>query len=423
MPPWNCRGPAPASCSRCLNIPAPETPPYHIKGHLYHKEGAWEYEKFEGTVGTSDLGGTLEVQTDKPKLFIKGVLVSRKLDFKDVGPLVGIPPASDVRSAEQSEEQKRAKAAYAADPRILPDARLSLGKVRSVDADVDWKVASVLAPGLPLDKVDLHILLNNGILELDPFNLGVASGEIRSRIKINAQKDEVLTDYDVRFSDFHLAEFLGKAGFADKGKGTISGRIQLHAPGNSVRQSLGNANGTLGIVMGQGEISDLVVSAIGIDIGNVLKLFVTQDKLIPIRCVAASFDVDDGLMKPTVFVFDTQNELVTGSGTINLKDEGLGLKLTAAAKSVSLLAAPTPILINGTFKKPSFGLDPAVLAERGAAAIALGIVGTPVASLLAFVDPGLAKDSDCARELAEVKEAPKDHPATNHPATAVPVRQ
>ncbi len=411
------QGPSAGELFPLLNIPAPETPPYHIKGHLFHKEGAWEYEKFAGTVGGSDLGGSLEVQTGD-KLFITGQLISNKLDFKDIGPLIGIPPAAATQPGAQSEEQKKAKAAYDADPRILPDAKLSLGKVRSVDADVDWKVASVLAPGLPLDKVDLHVKLNHGVLELDPLNMGVAGGQIKSHITIDAQRDDVTTDYDIRFSDFHVSEFLDKAGFGDKGQGTLGGRIQLKAPGNSVRESLGNANGTVGLVMSKGQVSDLAVAAIGLDIGEALRIEVTQDKLIPIRCIATSFDVTQGLMKPSVFVIDTDSTLVTGQGDIDLKNERLGLKLTAEQKSPALLAAPTPIHIDGTFKHPEFGLDTTVLVERGAAAVALGVLLTPVGSLLAFIDPGLAEDSDCAQELKDVKDAPKAHPSTVAPVKA-----
>ena len=391
-----------------LNIPAPETPPYHIKGRLVHKTDSWVYENFNGTVGGSDLGGSLAVDTSKPKLMITGELDSKKLDFKDIGPLIGIPPEGTATSTEQ----KKAAAAYHADQRVLPDAKLELGKVRSVNADVEWKVASVLAPHLPLDRVDLHVKLMDGILDLDPLDIGVAGGRVDSRIRIDARRDQVQTDYDIRLNQFKLGEFLDKAGFKNKGKGTISGRIQLHAPGNSVRESLGNSNGTVGVDMSQGEISDLALSAIGLDIGGVLQIVLTgDDKLIPIRCIAASFDVDDGLMKPNVFVFDTESTLVNGTGTINLKDEGLKLQLHAGQKTPSLLAAPTPIDIDGTFKHPSIGLDTTVLIERGAAAVALGIVLTPIGSLLAFIDPGTASNSDCAKELQDVKQAPTLHHA------------
>ena len=169
------QGPSAGELFPILNVPAPETPPYHIKGHLSHKGDVWVYENFDGTVGGSDLGGNLSFDTTGEKPLIKGELLSKKLDFVDIGPLVGIQPASKA----ETPQQKQAAEAYHADPRILPDAKLDLGKVRSVNADVDWKVASVLAPKLPLDDVDLHVVLKDGVLDLDPLKIGVAGGRVR----------------------------------------------------------------------------------------------------------------------------------------------------------------------------------------------------------------------------------------------------
>jgi uncharacterized protein involved in outer membrane biogenesis len=260
------------------------------------------------------------------------------------------------------------------------------------------------------------VILKDGILDLDPLNMDVAGGTVNSRIQINAKNDQVVTDYDVRLKNFELKDFLAKAGFADKGHGIIHGRIQLHAPGNSVRESLGNADGTVGIVMNKGEISDLAVALVGIDIGEALRIVASKDKLIPLRCIAVSYDVHDGLMQPQVFVIDTESTLVTGTGNIDLKTEGLGVQLTAEQKSPTFLAAPTPIDITGSFKHPTFGLDTTALAERGAAAAALSVVLTPIGGLLAFIDPGLAENSDCAQEIKEVKQAPEEHETTKAPA-------
>jgi hypothetical protein len=46
-------------------------------------------------------------------------------------------------------------------------------------------------------------------------------------------------------------------------------------------------------------------------------------------------------------------------------------------------------------------VDAGKLAEQGAVAVALGTLLTPLASILAFVDPGLAKNKDCAASIAE----------------------
>jgi len=49
----------------------------------------------------------------------------------------------------------------------------------------------------------------------------------------------------------------------------------------------------------------------------------------------------------------------------------------------------------------------AVRSSLAGGAIALGVLLTPVAAMLAFVDPGLAKDADCATLLAQARSGGK----------------
>ena len=100
-------------------------------------------------------------------------------------------------------------------------------------------------------------------------------------------------------------------------------------------------------------------------------------------------------MTPRVFVLDTTDTTVTAEGSISLTQELLGLKIKAHPKDPSLLAARTPINISGAFSRPSIGLDAGPLAARSAGAVALGVLLTPLASILAFIEPGLESDSDC----------------------------
>ena len=106
---------------------------------------------------------------------------------------------------------------------------------------------------------------------------------------------------------------------------------------------------------------------------------------------------------PRVFVLDTTDTTVTAEGSISLTQELLGLKIKAHPKDPSLLSARSPININGAFSRPSVGIDAVSLAARGAGAIALGVLLTPLASILAFIEPGLETDSDCAALLKQVQ--------------------
>jgi AsmA family protein len=49
-------------------------------------------------------------------------------------------------------------------------------------------------------------------------------------------------------------------------------------------------------------------------------------------------------------------------------------------------------------------IDAGKLAEQGAVATALGALLTPLAAVIAFVDPGLAKNKDCAASVAQAAE-------------------
>jgi hypothetical protein len=52
---------------------------------------------------------------------------------------------------------------------------------------------------------------------------------------------------------------------------------------------------------------------------------------------------------------------------------------------------------------PHVGVEPKKALVQVAAATALGVLLTPVASILAFVDPGLAKNADCAPLLEQAQ--------------------
>ena len=53
----------------------------------------------------------------------------------------------------------------------------------------------------------------------------------------------------------------------------------------------------------------------------------------------------------------------------------------------------------GALGKPTVGLEAGHLAKQGAEAAALGALATPLAAILALVNPGLAKDADCSALL------------------------
>lgn len=56
----------------------------------------------------------------------------------------------------------------------------------------------------------------------------------------------------------------------------------------------------------------------------------------------------------------------------------------------------SPISVRETLEDPQLGVQTGRVALQAGAAVALGVLLTPVAAVLAFIDGGLAKDANCA---------------------------
>lgn len=392
-------------------VPVPMTPPYDLKGRLQRDGAVWLIESMAGRVGQSDLGGMIRIDTGRERLYLEADLRSKVLDYRDIGPLIGVSPDREPQpnTAAMTENQKAAAqkagqpAAKGPPPKVLPDAPLAVEQIREVDAKVKFHGDKIEAPNTPLSGVDLDLLLQNSVLHLRPLKLGVAGGQVNADIRIDARTDAVLTQYDVKLNKFRLERFLESAGLKDSGNGEINGRIQLVGYGDTVQKSLGSANGQIRLVMEDGSLSNLAMELVGLDVAEAAGFWAGGDRQIPLRCFVTDFNVEQGLMTPRVFVLDTTDTTVTAEGSISLTQELLGLKIKAHPKDPSLLSARTPININGAFSRPSVSVDAGPLAARGAGAIALGVLLTPLAAILAFIEPGLENDSDCVALLRQVQ--------------------
>ena len=382
-----------------VGIAIPSTPPYQLDGRLRRENTLWHYDAFTGRAGDSDLAGDVSIETAGKRPFLRAQLVSRKLDFDDLAGFVGAPPSTDANESANA-EQKAQAARLAASAKILPQHPYDLSRLRAMDADVRWKAQRIEAPGLPLDDMDAHLRLDDGLLQLDPLNFGVAGGNIRSVIRMDARKPVIATRAQIAVRGLQLGQLFPDAKLAEQAAGGIGGDIAISGNGNSVAAMLGSADGDIGLGIGRGHVGNLIMELAGLDVAESLKYLFTGDRQIPLRCAFGDFAVEDGVMTARALAFDTTDTLIVGEGQVSLKDETLDLLLKPRPKDRSILALRSPLRIGGTFKDPSFRPDMKALGLRGALAVALATI-TPPAALLATFETGPGKDSDCGGRYAK----------------------
>jgi uncharacterized protein involved in outer membrane biogenesis len=384
----------------------PNTPPYALKGSVSRKGAVFEIEADQGRFGDSDLEGHLTVKvTPDNRRDLVANLRSKRLDIKDLATLFGAPPVGrGSKAPELAAKEKVASPASAG--RLLPDATLATERLRGMDARLNYRAATVNSGFLPIDGATLDLTLDHGVLSIAPVSFGFPQGRVTATAKIDARGAVPVSDIDARLTGLSLQELSPVKGPNPPIEGALQARIRLHGRGDSVHRAAAASSGAATFVVPGGHIRQAFAELLGVNAGKGLGLLLSKNQgQTGLRCAIADFSVDNGVMQARNVVFDTDVVKVTGTGNVNLGTEALDLTLKGDSKRFRITHVLLPITIGGHLRAPALGVNPAPLAAQGAAAVALGTFLTPLAAILPFVDPGLAKNADCAALAAEARSS------------------
>lgn len=380
-------GPDPARLNRLLAIALPNLPPYQVQGRLQHRGGVWHFQDFEGTVGNSDLRGSLTIDTAGELPMVSAELHSEVLDFSDLGRLVGgKPSAEDIPASRQ---QTRAEGNNT-DGRLLPDARLDVGKLQNFNADVRYRATRVDSGKLPVDELILDFKLQDDELALTPLRFRIGNGSVDLKIRTKTREQPIATQLSAEIRNVDLRRVLAAVEVSEDSAGSVAGHAKLWMTGDSIAALLGSADGGVYLLMSGGHLDKLLVELAGLDAAESVADLLGEDKKYPIECAYADLQSKDGLVQIPTLVVDTTDTLFYADGSINLKDETLNVELHPEPKDWSPISLRGPLHIKGTLTDIQLRPGASVLA-RGAATV-LSAAAAPLSALLPLLDTGSADD-------------------------------
>ena len=179
------------------------------------------------------------------------------------------------------------------------------------------------------------------------------------------------------------------------GSGVFGGRAVLETTGNSMATMMANGNGSLQLTMaGGGDLSALLVDLSGLQFGNALLSALGIPRSRQDRVLRGGFRLQQGELQTRALLLDTTSDIISGSGTINLRTETLDYQIRTEAKHFTIGSLPAPISITGSFKNPGAMPDIRKLAVRGGAAVGLGVLFPP-AAILPTIQFGVGEDHRC----------------------------
>ena len=386
----------------------PDTPPYATKGHLIGrlngKTSDWTYEKFSGTVGKSDLSGTLQYTVQQPRPLLRGTLVSNQLRLEDLGPVVKADS-----NAEKRKNRDDVKKLQPAD-KALPVEEFSTEHWDALDADVKFSGRKIIrSEELPIDDLVTELHLKDKVLTLTPLNFGVAGGDLTSNVSLDGRGDKIKAQIRTAARHLKIKKLFPKLESMQASIGEVNADASLSGVGNSIAAMMATSNGELKGAVTEGTVSKFILEAAGLNIPNAVFSKLFGDKQVQMNCLANDFDVKSGVMQTKYFVMDTADAVVTITGTINFSTEAMDLDVRPQTKGVRIISLRTPLYVKGTFKNPDVGLHKGALVAKAGGALALGAVA-PLAAVIPLINPGNTPSVDCARLLADYREKPKAPP-------------
>ncbi len=311
--------------------------------------------------------------------------------------------------------------------RLIPDGKLPFAVLDAADADVHLSIGELRSSGVAYRELSAQVSLQDGRLALDPVSGSLPGGHLEFRLTADSHVTPAPVTLTLRGSGLTIRPLLAALNLPDDIGGTADIDADLRAAGNTPRALAAGLGGRLGVAMPDGDLNNQLFGSV---LGWLLPgapptgaqspaVALGLDRLGRTRfhCLALHADADNGLVSIGTALLETGRVLVYGAGTLNLRDEGIALRLRPVRAAVPVVV---PVRLGGTFLAPKIVAEPAGSAVTvGGLVAGLGVArGTSLGAMMAVIADERSGDT-CDVALAAARAVPR--PAPPKPAAMADV--
>lgn len=384
--------------------------PFDISGRIADTaRNAYSISNLKIIQGENNLSGSVELNLAENRPKVTAALSAQKLDLR---PYFQVGPNTEKATKNSSKGAGK-------EDKIFPDRPLPLDTLRQADADVKIQAAQVLLPNLPLNSLDISMVLKDGVLTVKPLKVALGKGSMDGHLSLQPQGKAASLTFVLKINKLDIS-YLTKGHKSTEGlEGNLDADIDLRAQGSSIAELMRGLNGKTVLVMGKGRVDNKYIDLLGGDLSSslfrLLNPFRKETQYTSINCFVSGFNIKDGVASTTAFALNTDHMVVVGEGEINLKTERLNVSLKPVPKhgigtrvtgrlTVSLSELRRPFKLGGTLAHPSLAVDP----TQTAIAFGKGIGGVmlfgPVGIAAALVGSSSGDENSCIAAIEAAKK-------------------
>ena len=172
---------------------------------------------------------------------------------------------------------------------------------------------------------------------------------------------------NVRLDGVGLAHLVGPTKYREAG--ALNGMAHLTGTGASVAALLGAADGEVSLWMQHGDVSALFVDLAGLRLGSALLAWLSGPPVTRVQCFVADLPLRHGVATTRALILETADSVMQGSGSANLAQERVELRLNTQSKHFTVGVLAGPLLISGPLVDPRAEPDPSAAVSHGLARV------------------------------------------------------
>src|SRR5690606_29942137 len=237
--------------------------------------------------------------------------------------------------------------------KVLPDQPFKTDRWRAMDVDIQFTGQRIVRDGaLPLQDIRTHAVLEDGVLNLEPLEFGVADGDLTATIALDGRKTPMDGKLVAQVSGIQLPSLFPTVEAMQRSAGRIDGAVALVGKGNSIAELLSDAGGEIKLYLRSGRISRFLLEAASLNVASAVVAKLFGDSEVRIQCAGVSLALKDGLATVRDARVATESTMIDISGAVDFHDERLALDVKPQSNELRILSLRTPLYVNGTFKDP-----------------------------------------------------------------------
>ncbi len=349
-----------SSLNQLLGVDLPPLGPYAIGGALNTEGDRVHFHDLKLQIGQSNLNGEVVI-TGTPKktakaeypLNLKTRLRAESIQLDDFQFADWSPFARGQHTDTSIVEEKAQTASQEPEGYKEKLNNLLSPKLAAMfEGSLDVEVGEVLSGKDKLGAGQLRAQLANGRYSLNRLHLDIPGGAIHIQGALKPESSYLDARLAVQIEHLDYGILIRRA----NPDSDIQGEMNLSFDVNSTAESYAGLKERLNGHLRIGLVPEgLLAGAVDLWAVNILAAALPQllkGSKSEVNCLAGNFNLNDGIMRPEVFMLDTSKMRVLGKGEINLKTNAINFHLKPTPKSPQFFSLATPISVSGTLRNP-----------------------------------------------------------------------